>query len=188
MRQGNGIHRGDRQKQPGLKRNGTRIRAEHRRRLAVVYVRRSTVGAPSESTESQLALVELPRRLGWPASAITILEDDLGVAGISSNQRPGFQRLLEMMGRDEVGIVLVSDVTRLSRHAADRDLFVEKALRYSVLLGVNGKVYDLSAGDAPTRTILGLSEFPAGHERLGRERMHQHARRSSTWTRRGGGR
>lgn len=102
----------------------SQIRAEHKQKLAVVYVRQSSpdqVRHHTGSTETQRALAELPRRWGWPESRIKVIEDDLGLSGTSSDQRPGFQHLLELMDRGEVGIVLVREMSRLSRDSLDAE-------------------------------------------------------------------
>src|SRR5688572_11398267 len=98
--------------------NAGLIRPEHKRKYAVVYARQSTpdqVLHHSGSTDSQLALQEQAKRLGWPESLIKVIDQDLGLSGTSATARAGFQELLEMMKRDEVGLVLVRDIARLSR-------------------------------------------------------------------------
>src|SRR5947207_9555699 len=76
------------------------IRAEHKQRLAVVYVRQSSdqqVRHHTGSTDAQRELAALPRRWGWPESRILVIEDDLGLSGTSSSNRTGFQQLLALM-------------------------------------------------------------------------------------------
>ena len=74
-----------------------KIQGRHHERLAVVYVRQSTiqqVQQHQESTQVQYGLVHLAKRLGWPRERILVVDDDLGVSGASAEGRPGFQRLL----------------------------------------------------------------------------------------------
>jgi len=120
------------------------IRSQHRAKLAVIYIRRSTSDRPTDVTGSRRALAEFPRRWGWSESAITIIED-LGFPGTESTDRPGFQQLLARMDRGEVGLVLVRDPSRLSRNYLELALFSIKAIRNSVLIAVNGRVYTPSA-------------------------------------------
>src|SRR5207249_3605301 len=97
--------------------NPSLIRPEHKRKRAVVYARQSTpdqVIRHTGSTDSQLGLREQAKRLGWPESLITVIDQDLGLSGTSSRLRTGFQELLELMKRGEVGIVLVRDIARVS--------------------------------------------------------------------------
>ena len=72
----------------------TKITAAHLRRHAVVYVRQSTPGqvqANRESTARQYALTDRAVALGWPADAVRIIDEDLGVSGASVTGRAGFQ-------------------------------------------------------------------------------------------------
>jgi Recombinase len=65
-------------------RTGSKIAARHRERLAVVYVRQSTrqqVVGHQESTRLQYALVERAVALGWEASRVVLIDDDLGKSG-----------------------------------------------------------------------------------------------------------
>jgi len=128
------------------------IRPEHKQRFALIYVRQSSftqVRNHTGSTETQRDLAELPRRWGWPVSLILTIEDDLGLSGASSHLRTGFQRLLEMIDRGEVGIVLVRELSRLSRDPLDAEQFLKKAIRRGVLVEVNGRIYDPANGDLP---------------------------------------
>lgn len=74
-----------------------KIHPEHRSRLAIVYVRQSTVHQVQhhqESTQLQYGLVEHARRLGWPQEQVLVIDEDLGISGASAEGRLGFQRLL----------------------------------------------------------------------------------------------
>ena len=58
-----------------------KIRASHRQRRALVYVRQSSpsqVEHNRESTRRQYALADRARDLGWPHDQITIVDEDLG--------------------------------------------------------------------------------------------------------------
>ena len=60
-----------------------KVTAAHLRRAAVVYVRQSTVAQLSrnrESTTRQYDLVARAVELGWPRSAVRVIDDDLGVS------------------------------------------------------------------------------------------------------------
>jgi DNA invertase Pin-like site-specific DNA recombinase len=126
------------------------IRPQHKQRLAVVYIRQSTeqqVRHHTGSTEAQRDLAALPRRWGWPESRILTIDDDLGLSGTSSSKRTGFQQLLALMHRSEVGIVLVRDVSRISRNPLDAERFLHAAIRAQVLVEANGRVYDPTSRD-----------------------------------------
>ena len=56
----------------------------HRDRLAVVYLRQSSmaqVRGHTESTMRQYGLVEEAVRLGWAREAVVVIDTDLGVSG-----------------------------------------------------------------------------------------------------------
>src|SRR3954466_11953421 len=92
------------------------------RRSAVVYVRQSTlaqVDRNRESTARQYDLVARAERLGWPRSAVRVIDDDLGVSGASTTGRSGFAELAAQVGLGQVGIVLSLECSRLARNNAD---------------------------------------------------------------------
>lgn len=88
----------------------SKIQGHHRDRLAVVYVRQSTVQQVErhqESTRLQYGLVERALHLGWAPPRVLVIDDDLGKSGSSAEGRPGFQRLVAEVSLNHVGIVLV---------------------------------------------------------------------------------
>src|SRR3954469_18639985 len=92
------------------------------RRSAVVYVRQSTLAQVERnrgSTARQYDLVARAERLGWPRSAVRVIDDDLGVSGASTTGRSGFAELAAQVGLGQVGIVLALEVSRLARNNAD---------------------------------------------------------------------
>ena len=78
-----------------------KVTAAHLRRAAVVYVRQSTVAQLSrnrESTTRQYDLVARAAELGWPRSAVRVIDDDLGVSAASATGRSGFAELAAQVG------------------------------------------------------------------------------------------
>jgi hypothetical protein len=76
---------------------GGKVTARHLDLLAVVYERQSTwqqVIDHGESTRLQYALVERAVGLGWAASRVMVIDEDLGKSGSSAIGRVGFQRLV----------------------------------------------------------------------------------------------
>ena len=99
-----------------------KITAAHQRRAAMIYVRQSTTAQISrnrESTTRQYDLVARATELGWPRSAVRVIDDDLGVSGASAAGRAGFAELAAQVGLGQVGIVLALEVSRLARNNAD---------------------------------------------------------------------
>lgn len=80
----------------GVLRSG-KVAPRHHDRLAVVYVRQSTIQQVldhRESTRLQYGLVTRAQDLGWAAERVVVIDDDLGQSGASAAARVGFQRLV----------------------------------------------------------------------------------------------
>ncbi len=80
---------------------GSKLTTRHLERLAMVYVRQSTLQQMvrhQESTRLQYALVEHAQELGFSRESIVVIDDDLGRSGKSAEGRPGFQRLVAEVG------------------------------------------------------------------------------------------
>jgi DNA invertase Pin-like site-specific DNA recombinase len=61
-----------------------KITDQHRRRRAVVYVRQSTLHQVERNVESgarQYALRDRAIELGWPASSVSVVDEDTGRSG-----------------------------------------------------------------------------------------------------------
>jgi len=83
-----------------------KVAPSHLRRPALVYVRQSSltqVERNTESTQRQYALVSRAVELGWPKSAVKVIDEDLGVSGASAAGRTGFADLAAQVGLGEVG-------------------------------------------------------------------------------------
>ena len=99
-----------------------KILETHLERLAYVYIRQSSMRQVEENLESQDLQYQLAQRaqaFGWPAERVTVVDDDLGKSGIACTQREGFQNLVAAVGLGQVGIILVTDVSRLARNCSD---------------------------------------------------------------------
>ena len=134
-----------------------RIRSRHRDRLALVYVRQSTlqqVERHQESTRLQYGLVERALELGWPRERVEIIDDDLGRSGTSAEGRPGFQRLVAEVGLGRVGLVLGVEMSRLARSCRDWHQLLEICALFDTLIADEDGVYDPSCG-CPHRSVDG---------------------------------
>lgn len=128
-----------------------KIHDHHRQRLATVYIRQSTLRQVAEHLESQdlqYQLVARAQAWGWPAERIAVIDEDLGKSAVSSQERYGFQRLFTDVGTGKVGLLLVTDVSRLARNCADWYQLLDLAARNHVLVSDSGGVYN----PAPTTT------------------------------------
>jgi DNA invertase Pin-like site-specific DNA recombinase len=122
-----------------------KIRTDHLRRHAVVYVRQSTVQqvrGNRESTVRQYALVDRAKVLGWPMDAVQAIDDDQGRSGAHAELQHGFKKLLAEIGAGQVGVVLALGASRLARSSADWHRLVEICVVTKTLLADESAVYD----------------------------------------------
>lgn len=124
----------------------SKIRSTHLERLAVVYVRQSSlaqVHGHTESTARQYALAEDAQRLGWEASRIRVIDADLGVSGRTASARAGFRELVGRVCMGEVGVILGLEVSRLARSSADLQRLLELCSVSETLIVDGDGTYDL---------------------------------------------
>jgi DNA invertase Pin-like site-specific DNA recombinase len=134
-----------------------KIRPEHVRRQAIVYIRQSSaqqVRHHHESTQRQYALSERAVALGWPASSVVTIDEDQGRSGAGSVHRQGFRRLLAEIGAGQVGLVLALEASRLARSSADWHRLVEICVVTQTLLADESAIYD--PRDPNDRLLLGV--------------------------------
>ena len=134
-----------------------KIHGHHHDRLAIVYIRQSTlqqVERHGESTKLQYALVDKACNLGWPSERVLVIDDDLGRSGANAEGRPGFQRLVAEVGLDRVGIVLGIEMSRLARSCRDWYQLLEVCALFRTLIGDTDGIYDPTSYN--DRLLLGL--------------------------------
>ena len=142
-----------------------KVTASHRSRAAVIYVRQSTllqVERNRESTARQYDLVSRARGLGWPGSAVTVIDEDLGLSGASAAGRTGFAELAARVGMGQVGIVLALEVSRLARNNTDWYRLLDLAGMTDTLIADADGVYHPAVFN--DRLILGLKGTMAESE------------------------
>ncbi len=96
------------------------ITAAHLDRAAYIYIRQSTLQQVQHNVESnrrQYALKERAVALGF--GTVVVVDDDLGVSGAGTLQRPGFSRSLAAVCNGEVGAVFALEASRLARNNRD---------------------------------------------------------------------
>jgi len=115
-----------------------KIQHHHRERLAVVYVRQSTlqqITRHQESTRRQYGLVEQALALGWARSQVLVIDEDLGKSGSTVAGREGFQRLMTEVSLNHVGLVLGLEMSRLARSCGDWHRLLEICGLFGTLIG-----------------------------------------------------
>ena len=141
---------------PGERGDG-KIQGWHRDRLAVIYVRQSSrqqVADHSESTRLQYGLTGRAAALGWPASRVMVIDEDLGRSAANAAERPGFARLVAEITMGHVGLVLGLEMSRLARAGRDWHQLIELCSLAGALLADADGVYD--PNEYNDRLLLGL--------------------------------
>lgn len=134
-----------------------KIKQRHQQLGAVVYVRQSTsaqLREHQESTARQYAMKDRLIALGWPESDVHVIDDDLGISGSGSAERPGFQRLLKLVTDQKVGIVAGLEMSRLARNSKDWSDLFEVCAIFATLIADEDGIYD--PHDPNDRLVLGL--------------------------------
>lgn len=134
-----------------------KIKSQHLRRSAYLYVRQSTLRQVVENTEStkrQYALRQRAVQLGWTLEQLVVVDNDLGQSGASAADRMGFKKLVTDVGLGLVGIVIGLEVSRLARNCTDWHRLLEMcALSDTLILDEDG-LYDPAHFN--DRLLLGL--------------------------------
>ena len=120
-----------------------KITGEHRERAAYIYIRQSTLQQVQHNVESnrrQYALAERAKTLGF--SSVIVVDDDLGISGAGTRQRPGFNRLLAAVCNGEVGAVFALEASRLARNNRDWHHLIDLCvLTHTLVIDADG-IYD----------------------------------------------
>src|SRR6266516_221157 len=133
------------------------ITSYHLQKKAVIYIRQSTLHQVINNQESlrlQYALRQRAESLGWRSDEIEVIDADLGVSGAFAKPRTGFQELVTKVTLGQVGIILSSEVTRLSRNCSDWYPLLDVCGYRGCLIADQDGVYD--PGSTNGRLLLGL--------------------------------
>ena len=97
-----------------------KIQDWHHDRLAVVrQSSRQQVADHGESTRLQYGLADRLAALGWPASRVMVIDEDLGRSAADAVERPGFARLVAELTMGHVGLVLGLEMSWLASAVRD---------------------------------------------------------------------
>ena len=136
----------------------------HLARKALIYIRQSTpqqVLTNQESLRLQYGLRLKAIELGWRSEDIEIIDTDLGQTGAVAQNRAGFKEVVSRVTLGEVGIILSSEVTRLSRNCSDWYPLLDICGYRACLIADRDGIYDPASTNG--RLLLGLkgqlSEF-----------------------------
>lgn len=137
--------------------NRDQITANHRSRLAMVYVRQSSyhqVIHHRESQRRQRNLAERAKELGWSDELIRVIDDDQGKSASRSGSRFGFDDMVATAALGKVGIILALEVSRLARGNRDWYKLLDVCAITNTLIADEEALYN--AGSYNDRLLLGL--------------------------------
>src|SRR5215475_9332704 len=126
-------------------------------RKAVMYIRQATPHqglSHQESLRLQYALGERAHQLGWPAEAIEIMDDELGLPAATAHHRPGFNTLVAQVTLEPVGLIVSYDVTRLARNCSDWYPLLDLCGYKGCVIADGDGIYDPATVNG--RLLLGL--------------------------------
>lgn len=135
----------------------SKIQAQHRQKMAYVYLRQSTMAQVfhhQESTQRQYALKDKALELGWLPDQIRVLDADLGISGTQMNNRRDFKTLVADVSLEKVGAVFALEVSRLSRSCSDWHRLLEICSLTGTLIVDADGCYD--PADFNDQLLLGL--------------------------------
>lgn len=138
-------------------RGAEKIAARHLERIALIYIRQSSLAQVRDNTEStarQYALADEAVRLGWARQTVEVIDADLGLSGRSADGRSGFKDLVGRVCLGEVGAIFGLEVSRLARSSADLSRLLELARVTDTLVVDSDGIYDLASFN--DRLLLGL--------------------------------
>jgi len=152
-----------------------KISQRHRDRLALIYLRQSSMAQVRENTEStlrQYALADAAVDLGWDRSQVVVLDGDLGQSGRSTRGRRDFAEVMAKVCQCEAGLVFVLEASRLSRNSADFQRLLEFCQVTDTLIADGDGVYDLR--DFNDQLLLGFKGTMSAVElHILAQRMHE---------------
>lgn len=137
--------------------NSELVTPQHLARKAIIYIRQSSlhqVLTNQESLQLQYALKQRAIQLGWRAEDIELIDVDLGLTAIAAQHRQGFKDLLTKVTLGQVGIILSSEVQRLSRNCSDWYPLLDICGYKGCLIADRDGVYDPATPNG--RLLLGL--------------------------------
>ncbi|MGP8329977.1 MAG: recombinase family protein [Methanosarcinaceae archaeon] len=132
-----------------------KITIEHLLRIAIIYIRQSSMSQVNTHLESQRLQYNLEKRaieLGWQKTEI--IDEDLGLSGSGTVTRPGFQKLLTAIVERKVGAIFCFDASRLARNNREWSQLIEYCGMFGVLIIDLDGVFD--PANISDRVLLGL--------------------------------
>jgi len=142
-----------------------KITAHHLERGAIAYVRQSSpiqVRRNHESRRLQYAMTGKLVELGWPASHVEVIDDDLGITANGKKHRSGFEQLINKVAKGQVGIVAAREVSRLARNSSDWQRLLELCRQSDTMILDHETLYNTRIPN--DSLLLGIKSNIASYE------------------------
>ena len=134
-----------------------KITDSHLARMAVIYIRQSTLRQVVKHTASgtfQRSLADLARQYSWPDDLIVVVDRDQGRSGTSTIGREGFKWLRQQIFEERVGAIICWDASRIARDSAALAQLIKLCAATDTLIIDEKGVYDPNNDN--DRIFLGL--------------------------------
>lgn len=134
-----------------------KVRDQHTRLLAYIYVRQSSprqVRENSGSTEVQMSMRDHALGYGWPPGNIIVVQADQGRSARTTDGRDGFKAMLKDIVSGRVGAVFSAHSSRLVRSGRDSQHLLTCCEIAGTLIIDQDGVYDLN--NENDRFFLGI--------------------------------
>lgn len=125
--------------------------------FAYIYIRQSSYYQVEHNLESGRRQYDLKKwavELGWPEERIIIIDEDQGKSSADVGMRSGFERIAAAVGRQEVGIVLSLEASRMARNNPEWYQLIYLCRWTQTLIGDELGIYDPQ--DSNDRMMLGI--------------------------------
>ncbi len=154
------------------------VKPHHLRRLAAVYIRVAALPGMDHSLTHERAQEQIARQWGWRKNAIAMIEADAGKPGTPGADRAGYRILLRLVKQGKFGLILATDVDRLTRSIPELKALLQLCRKTDTLVAIGGVILDpgnpagsLRARPQPIRAdqepaiYLRQSQPPVGYTR-----------------------
>jgi DNA invertase Pin-like site-specific DNA recombinase len=132
-----------------------KIKDQHLRKKAILYIRQSTAFQVLHNQESgrlQYGMEERLKHLGW--REIEVIDEDLGRSAAGTVTRHGFERMVADVCLGKVGAVAARELSRFARNSREWQQLIEMCRVVDTLLIDQDTVYAPRQGN--DRLLLGL--------------------------------
>jgi DNA invertase Pin-like site-specific DNA recombinase len=142
-----------------------KVRPEHVKKLAYVYVRQSTLKGVKENIaggQRQYDVYKLALQLGWSESNIRIVDEDQARSGSTTEGRYGYVQMFNDVCAGLVGAVFSLEPARVGRDTADWHVLIKMCDHSGTLVIDPDGIYD--ASDLNDNTMMKFKALMAEME------------------------